>query len=207
MLTLALDVDGVLLDHERDGAGYWGNELTAQFGIDEEQLRQAFFARCWGDVVTGRQSIEAPLANALREIAASVDVEAVLACWFEADYVPCEASVDLARRVASAGHRIVLATNQEHRRAAYLQRRIGEALPLAHLFYSAAIGYKKDDLRFFEAASTELGLTPNERQSVVFVDDTLINVETARTFGWRAIHATSDGSWRQEVTSLFELDR
>lgn len=91
MLTLALDVDGVLLDPERNGDGNWTNELTARFGIERAQLREAFFMSSWDDVINGRRSIEDGLGEALIEIGTTVDVESVLSCWFDADYVPIDA--------------------------------------------------------------------------------------------------------------------
>jgi putative hydrolase of the HAD superfamily len=204
-VTLALDVDGVLLDPDRNGAGHWSNELTARFGIERAQLRESFFMNGWDDVVNGRRSVEDGLAEALALIGTTVDVEAVLACWFDADYAPIDDTFDLARRAAAAGCRVVLATNQEHRRADYLHRRIGATLPLDGVIYSADVGYQKHDPNFFEIASERLGLSPDRRSSVVFVDDVLHNVEVARSAGWRAVHASDDQPWRHEVVELLGL--
>ena len=205
MLTLALDVDGVLLDPDRNGEGPWTNELTARFGIERAQIQESFFMQSWGDVVTGRRSIEDGLGEALALMGATVDVEAVLSCWFDADYSPITETVELARAAASAGCRVVLATDQEHRRAAYLHRRIGTAVPLDRVIYSAAIGHSKHDPRFFEVASDLLGLTPSERSNVVFVDDIMRNVTAARSAGWRAVHAAPGQPWRHEVADLLGL--
>lgn len=205
MLTLALDVDGVLLDPERGGQGCWTNELTARFGIEHSQIGDAFFARCWDDVIIGRRSVEDGLGEALRTIGLTVDVEAVLACWFDADYVPFEEVFRLARRAARAGCRVVLATDQEHRRAEHLRRRIGAVVPLAGVFYSAEIGYQKHDPRFFDKASECLGLGMDERSTVVFVDDHAANVAAARSAGWRGVHATPGGAWPRAVEQLLGL--
>ncbi len=205
MLTLALDVDGVLLDPDRHGDGHWTNELTARFGIERAQLRESFFMQSWDDVVNGRRTVEDGLGEALARIGTTVDVESVLSCWFDADYAPIEETFDLARRAAAAGCRVVLATNQEHRRADYLQRRIGAAVPLERVIYSADVGYQKHDPRFFETASDRLGLTTDRRTSVVFVDDVIHNVEVARSAGWRAVHASADQPWRHEVADLLGL--
>lgn len=205
MLTLALDVDGVLLDPDRHGRGPWTNELAAQFGIDEDQMREEFFMQGWNDVICGRRSIETVLIEALQRIGATIDVEAVLACWFEADYSPVVETFDLARRAAQAGCRVVLATNQEHRRAEYLRRRIAADVPLDRVFYSAELGCVKHDRRFFEMASQRLDLTDAQRPSVVFVDDAAENVEVARAVGWRAVHASVDESWRHEVENNLGL--
>lgn len=205
MLTLALDVDGVLLDPDRNGDGHWTNELTAQFGIERAQLRESFFMNCWDDVVNGRRSVEDGLAEALARIGVTVDVEAVLSCWLDADYAPIDEAFDLARRAAAAGCRVVLATNQEHRRADYLHRRIGAEFALDAVIYSADVGCQKHDPRFFEIASERLGVNVDLRQSVVFVDDVMHNVDVARSSGWRAVHASSDQRWRHEVAELLGL--
>jgi putative hydrolase of the HAD superfamily len=205
ILTLALDVDGVMLDPDRNGDGHWTNELTAQFGIERAQLRESFFMQSWDDVVNGRRSIEDGLGEALARIGTTVDVESVLSCWFDADYAPIEETFDLAHSAAAAGCRVVLATNQEHRRAAYLKRRIGAAVPLEQVIYSADVGCQKHDPRFFERASDRLGLNPDERTSVVFVDDVRHNVEVARSVGWRAVHASAHQPWHREVAELLDL--
>jgi putative hydrolase of the HAD superfamily len=205
MLTLALDVDGVLLDPDRNGDGPWTNELTTQFGIERAQLRESFFMQSWDDVINGRRTIEDGLGEALARIGTTVDVESVLSCWFDADYAPIEETFDLARRAAGAGCRVVLATNQEHRRADYLNRRIGAAVPLARVIYSADVGCQKHDPRFFETASERLGVNLDQRTSVVFVDDVMHNVQVARSSGWRAVHASADQPWRHEVAELLGL--
>ena len=162
-------------------------------------MQEVFFRQGWGDVIRGRRSIETVLGEALQRIGVTVDVESVLACWFEADYCPVAETFDLARRVSHAGCRVVLATNQEHRRAEFLRRRIGAAMPLDHVFYSAELGYVKSDRRFFELVSQRLNLTADQTPSVVFVDDVAENVEVARAVGWRGVHASFDESWRHEV--------
>ena len=64
---------------------------------------------------------------------------------------------ELAQRAAQAGCRFVLATNQAHRRAAYLHRRVGASFPIDRVIYSAKVGYQKHDPTFFEIASEPLG--------------------------------------------------
>ena len=85
MFTLALDVDGVLLDSDRGGAGHWSVELERKYGVSRAQLREHFFVPCWDDVVNGRRPI-----------------------------------------CIGHGIRVVLATNQENRRAAYLGEHLGK---------------------------------------------------------------------------------
>jgi putative hydrolase of the HAD superfamily len=202
MRRLALDVDGVLLDSDRGVAGHWSCELERRHGITRTQLREAFFDRCWDDIVNGRRAIEDGLTEALEVIGASVDCESVLSCWFEADSVPVNSAIALAKRVAQSGVRLVLATNQEHRRAEFLRQRLGELLPIDAVLYSADLGHQKHESAFFELASRRLGLSFDQGDRVVFVDDLLLNVETAAAAGWNAVLVTEYADWHQTVEAL-----
>lgn len=206
MQTLALDVDGVLLDPDRGGHGDWMQELERRFGLTRPQLRDAFFAPAWSDVATGRRAIEDALGESLRHLESPAGVDEVLACWFDADFVPFEATFSLARRASVAGVRVVLATNQEHRRAAYLEQRLSAAFPIAAVLYSADLGYEKHAPQFFELASERLGVAAGDRSGIVFVDDAEHNVEVARRAGWRAVHAPPGSDWICDVEALLGLD-
>lgn len=205
MPTLALDVDGVLLDLDRGGRGHWTTELSAQFGIVPAVLHETFFRRSWTDIIIGRRSVEDGLAEAHAQIGTTADVESVLACWFDADDVPIAATVELAQRASRSGCRVVLATNQEHRRAAYLHRRIGASLPIHRVIYSADVGHQKHDPTFFEIASDLVGIDPSDRSNIVFVADAAENVDVARSSGWRAVHAARGHPWHHDVAALLEL--
>jgi hypothetical protein len=92
MLTLALDVDGVLLDPDRGGDGHSTKDLERWNGITRPQLRDSIFMRSWDDVVNRRRPIEDALTEASQLIGSSAPVENVLSCWFDADYVPFKAT-------------------------------------------------------------------------------------------------------------------
>ncbi len=208
MRILALDVDGVLLDPERAGAGHWTDEMEREFGISRPQFRAAFFMRSWDDVINGRRQIEDGVAQALADIGADVAVEDVLRVWFEADFAPIDAAIALARRAGDGGCRVVLATNQEHRRAAFLRDRLRAVMPIDDVLYSADLGVQKHEAAFFELGSARLGVGAEQRGDVVFVDDVEHNVEQARHAGWQAVHATpgrDPAEWIADVEQLLGL--
>jgi len=176
MHILALDVDGVLLDPARGGLGNWTVEMEGAFGITRPQIREAFFAKSWDDVVNGRRSVESGVEEALSVIGADVAVEDFLTVWFEADFVPNDHAIALAGRAHDAGCRVVLATNQEHRRAGFLR----------------------------ELASARLGLGAEQLNDVVFVDDVEHNVMQARAAGWQAVHAAPGADWIPEAERLLD---
>lgn len=206
MTILALDVDGVLLDPDRGGKGHWSAEVERQHGITGDQLVEAFFAPLWQDIVTGRRPIEPGLADALRRLGSTADAEDVLATWLAADCVMFPDTVQLARRASEAGIPVVLATNQEHRRASDLRARLNGHFPLTDLLYSADLGHPKPTAEFFELASARLGVAPDARSSIVFADDSEANVDAARRAGWRAVHAVAGNGWIGEVEALLGLD-
>jgi putative hydrolase of the HAD superfamily len=204
MTWLVLDVDGVLLDDERDGDGHWTTELQRRFGIERSQLRRAFFEPYWEAIVTGRRPIEPALAQALAVIGTPATVDDVLACWFSADFVPVPAVVDVARRAAAAGVGVAAGTNQERRRAEHLGAQLGTLFPLSRMIASADVGHRKPEPEFFGAADARLGR--DDATPVVFADDGDENVDAARRHGWTAVHARTDVNWIAEVEALLGLD-
>lgn len=195
--VLALDVDGVLLDPNRGGLGRWDLALQEEFGIDPAALQQRFFQRHWAAVATGQLDIEAPFAAALLDLGCQAHVDDVLRCWFEADNHLQELVVSAVAGWAAGGARLVLATTQEHRRAAFLRQRFSTLLPVELVLYSAVLGAQKPDAAFYEAASTMLA-TEGFPDQVVFIDDLLPNVEAARRHGWIAVHLNGTG-WHDAV--------
>jgi putative hydrolase of the HAD superfamily len=197
-VVLALDVDGVVLDSERGGLGKWHREVEQRYGVDIADLQRVFFQPSWPEIVRGQRPIEPALDATLHELAWPMATEALLACWFDADFVVDEDVVAAATEWAAAGARVVLVTDQEHRRAAYLRDALTGVLPISAFAYSAALGRTKRDDGFFRAACDALGIDPSS-STVVFVDDSLPNVEAARRHGWTAVHFTRADGWRDEI--------
>ncbi len=194
-MVVALDVDGVLLDSERGGLGSWQLAVSDQFGVEPSELDRLFFDRWWPDVIVGRTSIEDALESAIGEAAWPVSVDALLECWFEADFWPSTDVIAAAKGWREHGARLGLVTNQEHRRAAYVEARLSELLPIDRMVYSAAIGCMKSEPEFFTEATrvlTEL----DGAHSIVFMDDTIGNVAVAREAGWIAVHF-EPSSWSE----------
>lgn len=200
-VILAVDVDGVLLDPSRGGRGSWKEELRARHGIDPAALNTAFFAPFWQDIIVGRIPIEPALAMALEQLGIKVDLEDVLTCWFESDFHLNQDVVDQINRWIDEGLPVVLATNQEHRRASYLAERLGKLFAVRSVLYSAELGFVKDDARFFAAADVRLGIR-RQATAMVLLDDDSRNVDAARRFGWLSVRFGRDRPWRQDVDAV-----
>jgi len=97
----------------------------------------------------------------------------------------------------TAGNKVFLATVQEHLRAKHLWEMLGLNRRFDGLHYSAALGAAKPAALFYERVQSRLPVkSPGE---VVFLDDSIGNVEAAATFGWRARHFTNVSDLRQAL--------
>ncbi|HEY5266142.1 MAG TPA: HAD family hydrolase [Acidimicrobiales bacterium] len=199
-VVVALDVDGVLLDSASDTRGHWKTQFARRFGVDADQLRDVFFLRWWPDIIVGRQRVEAGLADAFSALGWDIDVEDALACWFDGDFFINSEVVQAANEWSSRGARIVLATNQERRRASYLEHRLAPLVPFSGMAYSGQLGFLKDEMSFYLEAERLLDIpSPG---AVVLVDDTADNVETAHRHGWLGLHFEKGSHWRSTVEEL-----
>lgn len=182
--ALVFDVDGVLVSGHRQKGGRWHTDMEADLGLDPAIFQQVFFTQHWSDIVLGRASIEERLAPVLREIAPDLSVETMLAYWFDMD---SSLDGDLLARLAEIRNHLPfalhLATNQEHRRADYLWRK----MELEHYFdaihYSAKMGHQKPSADFYAAVEDRTGF---DGSALLFFDDQEKNVAAARARGWNA---------------------
>ena len=201
---LALDVDGVLLDPERAGRGWWQEVLRETYGFDPTLLDHVFFQRSWSEVIVGRESVESALASALVEIGWNIEVEELLQLWFQADLEINDEVVRAVNEWATTGVRVVLVTNQEARRAAFLEQNLREVLPIEGMAYSGALGAIKSDPAFYPAAERwlDIGIRGND---VVFIDDSFENIEVAKTYGWSGVHFSMQSDWRAVIASALAI--
>jgi len=184
-VVIALDVDGVLLESRPKARGSWQDALERRWPVDRRELADAFFGPHWQSIVCGRQPLEPVLAAVLLELEWPMTAAELIGFWFEADFHLNHLVVSAALAWHRAGATLVLATNQEHRRAAYLRNRIEPILPITGVAYSGALGATKDDLGFYERARRELGIGGDSL--VTLVDDDHRNVVAARAAGWSAV--------------------
>lgn len=105
-----------------------------------------------------------------------------------------ERVVEWANEWAERGVPIVLASNQEHRRAGYLLKNLRAIVPVAELIYSAELGFAKPQPQFYVAANYALSNTVGNAR-VIFLDDATENVEAARFIGWTGVHFDASGAW------------
>jgi putative hydrolase of the HAD superfamily len=196
MLTVLLDVDGVLVNGRPRDGNHLFTDLARDLGISLPVLQREFFIPRWPDIVRGRKPLLPELAEVLARIAPQVSAETLLDYWLANDSRidhALLASVDVLRR---DGTRVFLATNQEHHRARYLMEEMALAAHVDGIFYSAALGHRKPDRGFYAAVAAAL---PADGSARILVDDTEANITAARRFGWRAVHWQAGMKLEDEV--------
>ncbi|HWV19532.1 MAG TPA: HAD family phosphatase [Devosia sp.] len=185
MQTIMMDVDGVLVTGRPADGAHLFTDLEADLGMNLATLQREFFAPRWPAIVTGQKDLLPELAEVLAGIAPDVPAQTLIDYWFENDSRLDHAVLDGMAVLRAAGHRVYLATNQEHLRASYLMETLGLAAHVDGIFYSAAIGHRKPSPEFYDHIGRSLGTAP---QQITLVDDTEQNVLAARAAGWVAVH-------------------
>ncbi|MDC9831814.1 HAD family hydrolase [Rhizobium binxianense] len=189
MKVLMVDVDGVLI-HGRpvDGLPHF-TYLERDLGLRVDLLQREFFQTHWRDIIIGREALEPRLAGVLAKIAPHLSAETLIDYWFENDSRLDRNLLEELAALRQSGITLLLATNQEHRRARYLMEQIGLSAHFDDIIYSAALGHSKPSPDFFRLATERAGVLPGE---IAFIDDMAVNVEAARQFGWNAAQWTAD---------------
>ncbi|QKK31519.1 HAD-IA family hydrolase [Rhizobium indicum] len=188
MKVLMVDVDGVLI-HGRpaDGLPHF-TYLERDLGLRVDLLQKEFFQTHWGDIIVGREPLEPRLASVLEKIAPHLSAATLIDYWFENDSRLDRNLLEELAAVRQSGITLLLATNQEHRRARYLMEKAGLGARFDDIIYSAAVGHSKPSPDFFRLATERAGVLPGE---IAFIDDMKMNIEAARQFGWNAAHWTA----------------
>ncbi|QND49236.1 HAD-IA family hydrolase [Rhizobium lusitanum] len=199
MKVLMVDVDGVLV-HGRPSDGlHLFTYLERDLGLSRDLIQKEFFQTHWGDIVTGRDELEPRLASVLAKIAPNLSAAALIDYWFENDSrLDRTLLADLAT-LRAKGIPMYLATNQEHRRAAYLMEKLGLSSYFDGIFYSAMFGHQKPAPEFFRLATERVGIEASE---IGFIDDYPANIEAAQQFGWKAMH-WAPGSRLEDAFAAF----
>ncbi|MEM1363932.1 MAG: HAD-IA family hydrolase [Pseudomonadota bacterium] len=176
-----LDVDGVLVSGHGPHDERWTHRLKHDLGIEPEDLVREFFAKGWNKVVTGEKALEPALADSLNRLGSKVEVGTLIDYWFEKDARLVNAVLNDCVRLRDAGFKVILTTNQEHRRAEYLMQDLGLEKVVDGIVYSAQAKAQKPDRAFFEFA---MGYTGEPPRAHLLVDDHAANVDSACRVGW-----------------------
>jgi len=202
MKTIMLDVDGVLISGRPSDGKHWTTSLEVDLGISPADLKLHFFAKYWAAIQLGNAELMPSLGDALKNIKSDVSAEQLANYWFTHDSHIDQSVLQACQKLRADGHAVWLATNQDHERAAYIMSDIGLSAHVDGMVYSAALGVKKPDPAFFKTAEKLAGA---DAADIIFIDDTMLNVEAARDCGWQAFHWENDNSGNPHPQALLDL--
>jgi putative hydrolase of the HAD superfamily len=153
----------------------------------EREIFQAYGGE-WGEYDRGTVAVpELVRRIAARTGLAEAEVQAVVDQVPEA-LRPVPETLELIDELAAAGHTLHYLSNMPAPVAEVLEAREPVFRRFASGVFSGRVHLAKPDAAIFELAQARFGV---EAQHLVFLDDHLPNVQSARTLGWHALHFES----------------
>jgi putative hydrolase of the HAD superfamily len=179
------DFDGVLNRNFVDGRFVWLDGIEHDLGIHKTRFQDAVFGSGMiQDVMRGALDLRDVVADWLASERHSLSPDAFLDYWFTHD---ARADTQVLGWLAGTPTRHVIGTNNEARRAAYIETQMGFSDMVEHIFASGRMGLAKPDPKFFAKIEAWSGVAPCR---ILMIDDTLANIEACQRLGWSGFHFT-----------------
>lgn len=186
VLSLVLDVDGVVIRGRPADGLPWYQTLREDLGLDRDVLTDRFFNVGFLDALRGRADIRELLEDLFSALDAPTTVDAFIDYWFSNDAGLNKDLIELTDELRSrSGVRCFLATNQERYRTTYVWETLGLKKHFDAIASSSVVGACKPEAEFFRRAQQRLELTTDDQ--VLFVDDRETFVQAAQRHGWDAM--------------------
>lgn len=145
----------------------------------------------------GESDLYAALNHVWSQLECETSVEAFVDYWFSSHSAMDREVLSLVAELRKHGTPSFLATNQEHHRARYVWKGLGLSGHFDGMIYSADLGAQKPDPAFFNKAAQRL--PAKHPREIIFLDDSLPNVEAAAAAGWNALHFREAEDLRRAV--------
>lgn len=187
--AVVFDVDGVLINGYHSNPARvvaWDKDLFADLGVHSDELRQAFtFDIFVKQVIIGKMSFVEAIEKRLPALGYKGSPMDFARYWIEKDSNLNQPVLDVVRKLRKQDDiRLYIATNQEHLRANWLWSVLKLGDLFHDMFYSARIGARKPEPKFFEFIEQKIG---RQEAPPLFFDDTPKVVDAAKARGWEAV--------------------
>ncbi len=198
--VVAWDFDGVLNRNVVDGRFVWLDDFEDDIGHSREIFDAHMFADGFEPIMSGHEDLHDRVTRWADAVGYASGADALLTYWFEKNVMPDPSMTGLMDRLDENDVQQVIVTNNEVRRASYIENEMGFGARVAHFFTSGRMGVTKPSPEYFIHVTDKLCVAPEE---IFYVDDSAANVETALDLGWRALHFTDRS--RHELEAILPL--
>jgi putative hydrolase of the HAD superfamily len=168
------DADGVVIQSQMFSEKYAQESNTEISELDD------FFQTDFQECLVGRSDLKIAVAPWLEKWSWPGSVDDFLAYWFKSEHNLNLELIESIRELRQNNIRCVLATNQEKYRVEYMKKEMGFDTIFDKVYSSDRIGFKKPDVRFYSYILDNLNIDPTD---IIFYDDSLGNIESARSLG------------------------
>jgi len=192
--AICFDADGVVVNPQKQ----FSRHLEKEHGISPS-MTQNFFCGVFNDCLVGKASLREVLPPFLKEWKWKGSVDKFINTWLLIDHVVDDRIINSIQSLRRNGIICCLATSQEHNRAEYMKSKMGFQGMFDQLFFSCEIGWQKPDCTYYRHIEKILNL---EKGSILFWDDSTLNVKAARECGWSA-EIYNDFSAFEEITKKY----
>ena len=189
--VLIFDADGVLIN-----GVIFSKIFSKENNIDINKIN-LFFDGPFKDCLVGKADLKEVVAPYLEEWGWKDGVDNFLEYWFSAEHSIDQDLIDYIGEYRKNGIKCVMATNQEKYRAEYIFNKIGFVNSFDKMYVSAHLGHKKTSIYFFRKLFEDLG--DIKKDEILFWDDDIDNINTAKEFGINAELYTTFEDFKEKM--------
>lgn len=189
--VLIFDADGVLINGD-----IFSKRFSKEYNIDISKINP-FFDGSFKDCLVGKTDLKEAIIPYLEEWGWKDGVDNFLEYWFSSEHSIDQELIDYIQNYQNSGIKCVMATNQEKYRAEYMFNKIGFVNSFDKMYVSAHLGHTKTNVEFFDKLVKDLGDT--KKDEILFWDDDIENINTAKEFGINAELYTTFKDFKQKM--------
>ena len=182
--VVIFDLDGVLNHNKRK----FSTMLEKEHGISVEKTLP-FFTGPFQDCLSGQKDLKETIAPYLSDWGWKGGVDEILNYWFGLEHNLDNDVIRYIKELRGRGMLCLLATNNEKHRFQYMVDKMGLSEIFDKTYSSGLLGHKKPEQEFFSKIFN--GLEDIEKKEILFIDDSIENIEGAKDFGINAEHYIS----------------
>ncbi|NQU99304.1 MAG: HAD hydrolase-like protein [Parcubacteria group bacterium] len=179
---IIFDADGVVINSHK----IFSEQYQKKYNISYDKML-AFFDTIFQDCLVGRADLKEAIKPYLKDWKWDGSVDELLEFWFSAEDKPNLKMINFIEKLREKGIKCYLMTSQEKYRTEYMKKEMNFDNIFDKVFSSAYIGYKKPDLKLYEAVYNEINKEIKvNKDEILFFDDGEKEVEGAMNFGIKA---------------------